>query len=134
MPGKIDLAKLWLNKAENDLLNVDNNLAAQEVPCDTVCFHCQQAVEKILKAFLVAHDKSYPITHDLLLILEHILSINPQAEILRPTLAMLNPYSVAVRYPDTDFVPALIDAQEARSAAGDILNWLKDACSELFVI
>ena len=44
MPGKIDLAKLWLNKAENDLLNVDNNLAAQEVPCDTVCFHCQQAV------------------------------------------------------------------------------------------
>ena len=91
MPGEIDLAKLWLTKAKNDLLNADNNLTAQEIPCDTVCFHCQQAVEKILKAFLVAHAKPYPITHDLLLILEHILSIEPQAETLRPLLALLNP-------------------------------------------
>jgi hypothetical protein len=27
------------------LLNVKNNLSAEEIPADTVCFHCQQAVE-----------------------------------------------------------------------------------------
>jgi len=35
----------WLKKAENDLQNVKNNFAAKEedIPTDTVCFHCQQA-------------------------------------------------------------------------------------------
>ena len=30
MPGEINLAKQWLAKAMNDLLNADNNLAARE--------------------------------------------------------------------------------------------------------
>jgi HEPN domain-containing protein len=43
----------WIAKAENDLLNVENNLLASRVPWDTVCFHAQQVAEKLLKAFLV---------------------------------------------------------------------------------
>lgn len=42
----------WLAKAENDLLNIRNNLHASRVPWDTVCFPAQQAAEKYLKAFL----------------------------------------------------------------------------------
>jgi HEPN domain-containing protein len=38
----------WLAKAEHDLLNIENNLAAQ-VPWDTVCFHAQQAAEKLFR-------------------------------------------------------------------------------------
>lgn len=45
----------WLRKADNDLLNAENNLAATRAPWDTVCFHAQQAAEKVLKAFLVFH-------------------------------------------------------------------------------
>lgn len=45
----------WLAKADNDLLNIDNNLAAEQVPWDTVCFHAQQVAEKVLKAYLVYH-------------------------------------------------------------------------------
>ena len=45
----IQIAKQWVAKADNDLLNADNNLKSEEVPFDTVCFHCQQATEKILK-------------------------------------------------------------------------------------
>ena len=134
MPGEINLAKQWLTKAQNDLLNVDNNLAAGEIPCDTVCFHCQQAAEKLLKAFLVAHARPYPLTHDLLLLLEHILPFDPKAEKLRPLLALLNPYAVAVRYPDTAFTPALEDAREAKAAIGEILIWLKTAQPDLFVL
>ena len=43
------LMQAWVSKAENDLLNVQNNLQAQKVPWDTVCFHCQQAAEKYLE-------------------------------------------------------------------------------------
>lgn len=44
----------WLEKADHDLLNIRNNLAATNISWDTVCFHAQQAAEKLLKAFLLA--------------------------------------------------------------------------------
>lgn len=47
--------KTWLAKAEHDLLNIENNLKAQQIPWDTICFHAQQAAEKYLKALLVFH-------------------------------------------------------------------------------
>jgi hypothetical protein len=37
----LELARQWIGKSANDLLNADNNLAATKVPLDTVCFHCQ---------------------------------------------------------------------------------------------
>ena len=42
----------WFKKAENDLLAIKNNLAAENIPADTCCFHVQQAPEKYLKAYL----------------------------------------------------------------------------------
>ncbi len=68
MSEETKIARQWLLKAKNDLLNVDNNLKADLIPFDTICFHCQQAAEKLLKAYLVGNNKSYPITHDLLLL------------------------------------------------------------------
>jgi HEPN domain-containing protein len=50
MPPAREVA--WLQKADNDLLAADNNLAASKVPFDAVCFHCQQAAEKSLKGLL----------------------------------------------------------------------------------
>jgi HEPN domain-containing protein len=46
--------RVWLDKAANDLLNIDNNVRSAAVPWDTVCFHAQQAAEKLLKGLLVA--------------------------------------------------------------------------------
>jgi HEPN domain-containing protein len=59
----------WLRKAEHDLLNIENNLAAADIPWDTVCFHAQQAAEKVLKAFLVFHGRDLSKTHDLVALL-----------------------------------------------------------------
>ncbi len=56
MDKQSEHARQWIEKARSDLLNADNNLASKEVPYDTVCFHCQQAAEKLLKGYLVAHD------------------------------------------------------------------------------
>ena len=43
----------WLRKARNDLVSARILLAHGDPVTDTACFHCQQAVEKTLKAFLV---------------------------------------------------------------------------------
>jgi len=123
MSQAIELARQWVAKADNDLLNADNNLAANQIPTDTVCFHCQQAAEKLLKAYLACLRVEVPRTHDLLALLEHILPQCRTAEQLRANLALLMPFSVAVRYPQ-EFMPSIEDAREAREAAEAVRQWL----------
>lgn len=132
MSEEITIAKLWLTKARNDLLCADNNLNAAEIPCDMVCFHCQQTAEKCLKAFLVAHGLPYPMTHDLFLLLEKIRPIH-DAERLSDALATLAPYAVEIRYPDDRSMPSLEDAVEARESAQKIVDWLHELMPELFL-
>lgn len=132
MSGEIEIVRQWLYKAKNDLLNADNNLKSEEVPFDTVCFHCQQAAEKFLKAYLIGKGQSYPITHDLFLILQKILPINKNAESLRDALAILMPYAVEIRYPDDWYMPTKEDALEARQAADQVLEWFENALPQMF--
>ena len=132
MSEETEIARQWIAKAANDLLNADNNLKAEEIPFDTVCFHCQKAAEKFLKAYLVANNNSYPILHDLILILEKILSFDSSAEVLRDDLALLMPYAVEIRYPDDWFMPTKEDAKEAREAVLHVIIWLQNAKPEIF--
>jgi len=59
MSEEIEIARQWLAKARNDILNADNNLNSELVPFDTVCFHCQQAAEKMLKSYIIPMNISY---------------------------------------------------------------------------
>ena len=124
MMEEIEISKQWVAKAKNDLLNADNNLKSEEIPYDTVCFHCQQASEKLLKAYLTAKRETPPVTHDLILLLEKVLPLNSDAEGLRDDLATLTPYAVEIRYPDG----------EARDAAGRVLMWLQRFLPDVFTL
>ncbi len=126
MSKESELCKQWVAKAKNDLLNADNNLKAENIPFDTVCFHCQQAAEKLLKAYLIANKTTYPISHDLILILEKIILLDHSAEVLRDDLALLMPYAVEIRYPDDYFMPTAEDAKEAREATSHIMSWFNN--------
>ena len=68
----------WLKKAESDLKIVDHELKLpeDEVVKDLVCFHCQQAVEKYLKAFLIFHEVELPRTHNIEFLLEQSAKID----------------------------------------------------------
>jgi HEPN domain-containing protein len=92
------LARRWFQKAENDLLSVQNNLKAEQYASDTVCFHCQQAAEKYLKGFLAWHQMPFAKTHDLLDLLRRIMQIsNMDAPMLSDNLLLLDRYSVSIR-------------------------------------
>ena len=134
MSAELDIARQWIAKARNDILDADNNLSAKQVPCDTVCFHCQQAVEKLLKAMLSAKGVPPPRTHDLLALLELVLPFVPQMDNLRDCLVILIPYSVATRYPDDNVlnIPSLEDAKEARQCANRVLNLLVNQFPDVF--
>ena len=41
---------------------------AENCPYDTVSYHCQQCVEKYLKALLIHRNVDFPRTHDLVVL------------------------------------------------------------------
>ena len=131
MDKKLEYARRWFDKAKSDLLNADNNLVADKVPYDTVCFHCQQAAEKLLKGFLIAHACEYPITHNLFVILDKVVEYDALAESLREALALLNPYAVEVRYPGDELTLKIDDVTEARQAVQEVLEWMKSRFGQL---
>ena len=121
------LAKRWFQKAENDLLDVRNNLQAEQYAGDTVCFHCQQAAEKYLKGFLAWRRMPFAKSHDLLELLKRVRqATNVDAEMLATHLLLLDPYSVSVRYPqEYEDEPDEAEVQEAVEATYAVRAWVR---------
>lgn len=121
------LARRWFQKAENDLLNVQNNLQAEQYASDTVCFHCQQVVEKYLKGFLAWYQTPFTKTHDLLELLKLAEQVTgADAEMLSDYLFLLDPYSVSIRYPqEYEEEPDQEEVQEAVEAAYAVRAWVR---------
>lgn len=66
---------------------------------NAVCFHCQQSAEKYLKARLEEAGLAFARTHDLLVLHQLVLQVEPAWQGLQPYLIFLNPYAVGYRYP-----------------------------------
>jgi len=122
-----ELARRWFQKAENDLLNVENNLRAERYASDTVCFHCQQVAEKYLKGFLAWHEVPFVKTHDLLELLQQARQIaSADAESLSANLLLLDHYAVSIRYPlEYEEEPGDEEVQEAVEAAHAVRGWVR---------
>ena len=96
---------VWLQKAENDWLNVQNNLASARIPWDTVCFHAQQAVEKILKAILVRRALVPPRIHDVSVLMRQAFPGGASMEKWQDTCRELTQCAVLIRYTGEDLPP-----------------------------
>jgi HEPN domain-containing protein len=125
-PSRV-LAEQWFRKAENDLLNVKNNLMAEHYPADTVCFHCQQAAEKYLKGFLARHQMAFAKTHDMLTLLQQVRQLaGEEASVLSDKVLLLDEYSVSIRYPqEYAEEPDEEEVQAAYQAALDVRSWVR---------
>ena len=113
MKDKSDLVQGWLLKAESDLVAA-RLMVESEGPYDTACFHCQQAIEKLLKAFLLHHDQKILHTHDLEELARLCSLFDTTLEWESLDLEQIADYAVAARY-DFEFWP---DPNVAREALG----------------
>ena len=120
-----DDPRTWVTKAENDLLNIRNNLAAERVPWDTVCFHAQQAAEKMLKAFLASRGQAVSRTHDLVALLADAVATAGRLEALETDCRLLTSYAVMLRYPGAADEPSEEDGREAVAAAERVYQRLR---------
>jgi HEPN domain-containing protein len=91
----------WINKADHDLGSA--KLIYLHLPdyFDTIAFHCQQAVEKYLKAILVSYKIEFQHTHNLIYLLDLLSSRFAIGETVYDAVILLNGFSVQIRYPDS---------------------------------
>lgn len=115
---KEEIITRWVIKAEEDLKAATYLLQVPEPPAGVIAFHCQQAVEKYLKAYLTFRDIRAPRTHDLALLLELCLEKDQDfASIDEEKLASLTFYAVYVRYPDVFYSPSPDEIEQSFALA-----------------
>ncbi len=120
-----ETVSLWCIKADNDLKTGKDELSTEKPATDTVCFHMQQCVEKYLKAFLIYRGKEISKTHNLALLLEQGIAVDPSFDTLKGlNAASLTSYAIGARYPDDFYMPTYLESQKAVAIAEDVRNFI----------
>ncbi|MBW2185939.1 MAG: HEPN domain-containing protein [Deltaproteobacteria bacterium] len=103
----------WLTKAAHDLSSARCLSRAKPPINDTAVYHCQQAAEKALKAYLLLMGHSVYKTHLLLPLVEQCMEFDPLFSVLRDAAEILTPYATTFRYPGELMEPLVEDVAEA---------------------
>ncbi len=120
------LVELWIQKAEHDLgtaILIFNNIPDYY---DTLGFHCQQAVEKFLKAYLTKNSIKFKPRHNL----SYLLDLISQYEIIDENMYnktdKLEQYAVELRYPDVVIYPTKTEIEELVRDTIEIINIIRN--------
>ncbi len=89
----------WLTKGRQDLAAANWLFRNPQGLYNAVGFHCQQAIEKSLKAYLTWHDQPFEKTHSLVALAAQCMLFDSDFESLREAAIILTPYAVTSRYP-----------------------------------
>jgi len=91
--------KLWLAKAEEDLLAGELILKGSMPSYGAVSFHAQQAAEKTLKALLIRYQADFGKTHNLSTLIQLAEVVSPGITLRLAGAEALTLYAVEARYP-----------------------------------
>jgi len=94
-----DSIRQWLTVAEDDLQAYKVLASEDAPPAIAVCFHCQQYVEKLLKAVLTLNGEEVPKTHDMRSLSIAASRYVPDMRTLIDDVSELTVYGVETRYP-----------------------------------
>jgi HEPN domain-containing protein len=116
--------QVWLEYAEADRLSAHNAMAAADYR--DVAFHCQQTIEKLLKAVIVQQTgQRPPYQHNLWQLWQQVSGIVCPEDI-QDALASLNPHYFLSRYPGICIEYDLVAAQELTERMERIWQWLTE--------
>lgn len=113
---KTNIVKEWFDFANKDISSAKYLLDMRPVPIEIICYHCEQAAEKVLKGYLIHQDVEPPRTHDLRLICKMCADIDETFDEISQSCVNLTPYGVQPRYPfeieilESDMQKAVVDA------------------------
>lgn len=104
----------WMRKAESDYRVAKEIMGMKPTPTDEICFHCQQAAEKFLKALLQEMAVAFSKTHNLEALGKLLLPHHASLAAYQHRFKFLSQFAVDYRYPGMH-----ASARQARSA----LRW-----------
>ena len=121
-----ELLRSWLTKAASDLRSAHLLGSAEDPPLDTAIYHCQQAAEKAVKAFLVHRGVTPEKTHDIRNLTLKAAEHEPRFNELLTFAAALTPYAWEFRYPDdlAETYPTQEEFDEAVRQAQSIYDFV----------
>ena len=125
MKDRREYVQGWLRKAENDMKIALREMQADDSAPDAVCFHFQQAAEKLLKAYLIWRETEYKPTHNIEVLLAACEKHDPAFKDLR-RVESLTPYAVEVRYADDLYFPTREEMEQAAGMARDTEDFVRD--------
>jgi len=112
MPPELAEVRQWPRKAQDDRRMAEAGLAQTPPITDGAAFHCQQAVEKCLKAYLVHRREPFQRIHDLEALIDQSAALEADWEQFRDAVESLSPYAVRFRYPGPND-PSIEDVEQA---------------------
>ena len=119
-------AKAWMVKAWRDLETARRAAGGDPPFYDIAVYHCQQAAEKAVKAFLVCHGKAHEKTHDIEILVDVAGEVDSNFNKLTDAADALTPYATRFRYPNATFAvePKPAEYQEALNHAQTIYDFV----------
>lgn len=118
------LVTAWMDRARADLGAARLLIAGQPAYPAVALFHCQQAGEKALKAYLAAQDQPLQKTHDLETLIEQCETFDPGCGRFRSVAAELTPFATEFRYPSSEPDPPLDQAQVGIEHAQQLFDYI----------
>ena len=113
----------WILLADKDLGAAEIILKDEHPLTNIVAFHCQQAIEKYLKAFIIENNISLIMTHDLIKLNGMINEIK-HLGIDEKKLIVLNEVYIDSRYPgDLGLIP---DGMPTNEQAKEFIEYVKE--------
>ena len=131
MSPKMELVREWLMLADDDLRIAEIAMRDAEPVCWGAAFHCQQAAEKSLKAFLAYYEYHVEKTHDIEFLLQLCTETLPEIEKFIEQGRVLNDYAVETRYPATNFEITKEQANQAIETARSIYEFILKSLPDL---
>jgi HEPN domain-containing protein len=122
----------WVRLAEGDLAMARLGLQSEQFDVyELVGFHAQQAVEKLIKAFLARSAVDFQDQHDIDYLQGLVRKVDTELALRIDPAASLNRYAVGTRYPGR-YAPVTRDQADAavriaEQVRADILPLLSDA-------
>ena len=113
-----DAVNQWLARARSDWQTVELLLSHSQSPPETICFHCQQHVEKLLKALMTRSGMEAPRTHDLRRLIDLVAPHAPALVLLVDDSDLVTFHAVETRYPDDWREVSRAEAEEMATLAG----------------
>lgn len=121
-PARIEDTRAWLRKAALDLDSARILCKHEPAHLGNAVFHCQQAAEKALKAFLAWHDEPFRKTHNLEELGRQAVALDPAFRAFVDRAATMTDYAWQFRYPGEPEEPSRDEAEEALALAREIYD------------